>query len=89
MDVLDQEAEADEEFQEESFNARSPSQEANKDFVAKAERYRGILQRAAESDEVVRSKWEEWEQNITELTWSEVGQSLFFPAGWYTYMTMF
>ncbi|PSR75597.1 hypothetical protein PHLCEN_2v9077 [Hermanssonia centrifuga] len=80
MDVLDQEAEADEEFQEESSNTRSPSQEANKDFVAKAERYRGILQRAAESDEVVRSKWEEWEQNITELTWSEADLEASVPS---------
>lgn len=40
--------------------------------MAKATRYRQILDEAAQSDEVVRGKWDDWEQNITELTWSEV-----------------
>lgn len=53
---------------------RLPSQDMNNELTSKAERYRTILEQAAASDGVVRSKWEEWEEHITELTWSEVRQ---------------
>ena len=51
---------------------RLPSQEVNKELTSTAERYRGILEQAEKSDSVVRTKWEDWEQNIRELTWSPV-----------------
>ena len=72
MDILDQEAEEDETFRSESNVDRPPSHEANADLVAKAGRYRGILDQASESDGHVRQKWDEWQQNIVELTWDEV-----------------
>ena len=72
LDILDQEADNDESLQEDAPGRREPSAEANKELVAKATRYRQILDEAAQSDEVVRGKWDDWEQNITELTWSEV-----------------
>ncbi|KZT07808.1 BRO1-domain-containing protein [Laetiporus sulphureus 93-53] len=71
LDVLDHEAEEDEDFQVEYYTERSPSSEANKDLITKAQRYRTILEQAAESDQVVRQKWDEWERNIVELTWDE------------------
>ena len=73
MDILDQEAEEDEVFQEEAPSARVPSEQANKELVTKAQRYKQILDEAMQSDELVRDKWDEWEQNIIELTWSEAG----------------
>lgn len=80
MDILDQEAEEDEEFRVENPTDQSPSHEANSDLVGKAQRYREILEQASESDEIVRTKWDEWETNITELTWDEVTHG-FLPAG--------
>jgi len=71
MDILDQEAEEDEAMRTEHSAERVPSHEVNREFIEKAQRYRNILGQAAESDEVVRSKWDEWERNITELTWDE------------------
>ncbi|KAJ8592190.1 BRO1-domain-containing protein [Rhizopogon salebrosus TDB-379] len=50
---------------------RPPSHEANQELVMKQQRYRTILTQAAESDELVRRKWEEWEDQITELTRDE------------------
>jgi programmed cell death 6-interacting protein len=41
-------------------------------LVEKQQRYRHLLIKAGESDELVRQKWDEWEQNIVSLTWSEV-----------------
>lgn len=79
MDMLDMEAEEDEVFQEEASGSRLPSSEANKELVSKAERYRQILGDAAQSDELVRAKWETWEQNIIELTWDEVTVSALLP----------
>ncbi|KAJ3557381.1 hypothetical protein NM688_g1507 [Phlebia brevispora] len=70
LDFLDQEAEEDEVFQAGLPGVRAASQEANKELTTKAEKYRSILQQAGASDQVVRAKWDEWEQNITELTWS-------------------
>lgn len=72
LDILDQEADEDEDFRNEHSSNRVPSQIANAGFIEKAQKYRAILQRAAESDEIVRHKWEEWESNIVELTWDEV-----------------
>ena len=69
---MDQEAEEDEVLQAGLPSLRLASQEANKELVTKAERYRAILKQASDSDKVVRDKWDEWETNITELTWSEV-----------------
>ncbi|KAI0787643.1 pH-response regulator [Fomes fomentarius] len=72
MDLLDQEAEEDETFRETSPQAdRIPSHEANRELVEKSDKYRAILQQAGDSDQLVRQKWEEWEDNITQLTWSE------------------
>ena len=72
MDVLDQEAEEDEQFRSERSTNRLSSHEANQDLVGKAAKYRGVLEQASQSDEIVRTKWDEWETNITELTWDEV-----------------
>lgn len=72
MDILDQEAEEDEAFRKEGPFDRLSSQEANRELAVKGERYRDILTHAAESDAVVREGWEEWENNILELTWDEV-----------------
>lgn len=77
MDMLDQEAEEDEALPKEASGHRVPSSEANKELVSKAERYRQILEEAADSDEVVRGKWDEWERNITELTWDKVTTAVF------------
>ncbi|KAF8896364.1 ALIX V-shaped domain binding to HIV-domain-containing protein [Infundibulicybe gibba] len=50
---------------------RPPSHQANAELVEKEKRYRNVLEQAASSDEIVRQKWDEWERNIVELTWSE------------------
>ncbi|EJF64930.1 pH-response regulator [Dichomitus squalens LYAD-421 SS1] len=72
MDILDQEADEDEAFREAHPTAeRLPSYEANKDIIEKEQRYRTVLQQARDSDELVRQKWEDWEENIGQLTWSE------------------
>ncbi|KAF8656828.1 hypothetical protein AX16_002376 [Volvariella volvacea WC 439] len=71
MDILDSEASEDEEARKNMDIARLPSYQANTELVEKDRRYRDILARAADADEVVRRKWDEWEPNITELTWSE------------------
>ncbi|KAG9122217.1 pH-response regulator protein palA/rim20 [Ceratobasidium sp. 392] len=76
FDILDTEAAEDE-----TFFAQLPegsaqlainsgyfnSQRANKELTAKANSYRQILDNAASSDAVVRSKWEEWEENVEVL----------------------
>ena len=49
-----------------------PSLDANKELTDKAQKYGAILQQANESDGVVRSKWDEWEVPIIELTWPDV-----------------
>jgi programmed cell death 6-interacting protein len=53
-----------------------PSHQANERLTTKAERYRNILNQAAESDAVIRQRWEEWEKSIDQLTWDEVCSSL-------------
>jgi programmed cell death 6-interacting protein len=72
MDILDSEASEDEAIRKVKPISRPPSHEANRDLTEKEQQYRNILQQAAESDEVVRTKWDEWEANIVELTWDEV-----------------
>ena len=72
LDLLDQEAEEDEVFQEDTPSVRQPSSEANRDLVSKAQRYRTILDGAVQSDKTVRQKWNEWERFIVQLTWSNV-----------------
>jgi programmed cell death 6-interacting protein len=72
MDILDTEASEDEAARRNNLINRPPSHEANHELVEKQLRYHQILDQAAESDELVRSKWDEWERNITELTWEEV-----------------
>lgn len=71
MDILDSEASEDEAARRETPMRRPPSHEANRELVMKQNRYRTILTQAAESDEVVRRKWEEWEDQISELTRDE------------------
>lgn len=72
LDSLDQEAEEDEVFRADTRAMRTASQEANAELVQKATKWSAILQQAADSDELVRQKWVQWEPNIVELTWSEV-----------------
>lgn len=76
---MDQEAEEDEVFQEGAPSVRQPSSEANRELVAKAQRYRSILDGGIQSDAIVREKWDEWERFIMQLTWSNVGP-LMLPA---------
>ena len=80
MDTLDNEASEDEAARKSGPLDRLPSHEANMKLVEKQKRYRHLLVTAGESDELVRQKWDEWEQNIVALTWSEVRWSSFiFP----------
>lgn len=73
MDILDNEASEDEAARKNASLNRLPSYEANVELVEKEKRYRQILTQAAVADESVRQKWDQWENGITELTWSEVG----------------
>lgn len=72
MDILDGEASEDEAARKENRIDRVPSHEANRELTDRERSYRGILEQASESDEIVRNKWDEWEPNIVELTWDEV-----------------
>lgn len=77
MDMLDQEASEDEGIRrtyasERKDWSRTPSYEANVELTTKEKRYRQMLDQAAESNETVRTKWNEWEDAITRLTWDEV-----------------
>lgn len=72
MDILDNEASEDEAARKNIPLDRLPSHEANVELIEKEKRYRSILAQAAMSDETVRQKWDDWEKNIVELTWSEV-----------------
>ena len=77
MDLLDQEAVDDEKLQQKlsasnSMKNRLSSHEANKDLTGEERHYREVLSQAAESDALVRAKWEEWEDTIIRLTWREV-----------------
>lgn len=77
MDILDAEASEDEAARNEIPLSRLKSYEANVELIQKAERYRSILSQAAESDESVRQKWDEWEECISELTLDEVMLKIF------------
>ncbi|OBZ72455.1 pH-response regulator protein palA/RIM20 [Grifola frondosa] len=80
MDILDQEAEEDEVFRAEHPADRLPSQDANEELTGKEQRYRSILDQAGSSDELVRQKWDEWEKNIVQLTWSEAELEACVPS---------
>ncbi|KAH9481355.1 pH-response regulator protein palA/RIM20 [Psilocybe cubensis] len=71
LDILDTEASEDEAARKEVPLNRLKSYEANVELIEKSKRYRSILTQAAESDETVRQKWDEWEENICELTLDE------------------
>jgi programmed cell death 6-interacting protein len=73
MDILDHEASEDEAARRDMSLNRLPSHEANGELIDKAKRYRSILSQATSSDEVVRQKWDEWENSIAGLVLSEVG----------------
>lgn len=75
MDILDGEVSEDEAARKDGLLNRPPSHEANTDLVMKDKQYRDILRRAAESDAIVRDKWSDWEQNISDLTLDEVCRS--------------
>jgi programmed cell death 6-interacting protein len=72
MEILDHEASEDEKMRSKNSLTRLPSHEANSKLVEKAQQYRSILEKASKSDELVRNKWDDWEANITQLTWQEV-----------------
>jgi programmed cell death 6-interacting protein len=72
LDILDSEASEDEAARKEVSLNRPKSYEANVELIEKASRYRSILSQAAESDELVRQKWDDWEESISELTLDEV-----------------
>lgn len=77
MDILDQEASEDEGQRKNATKDgrswdRLPSFEANIGLTNKEKRYRQMLDHAGEADETVRSKWEQWEDAITRLTWDDV-----------------
>ena len=75
MDTLDQEASEDEGVRRRLASGtkdagatlppgRAPSYEANAKLTAAESRYRGMMDHAAESDALVREKWEAWEEAI-------------------------
>ena len=77
MDFLDEEAFEDEKTRQEAseipeIQNRQTSHEANVDLTDRQRRYRQVMDHAAESDAHVRVKWNEWEESIRRLTWSEV-----------------
>ncbi|ESK88786.1 ph-response regulator protein pala rim20 [Moniliophthora roreri MCA 2997] len=80
MDILDHEASEDENTRATISLDRPPSHEANVHLIEKEKRYRRILEQARESDETIRTKWDQWEQNITELTWEEADLEASIPS---------
>ena len=81
MDILDQEASEDEGVRKNAARQgrrldRLPSYEANIGLTNKEKRYRSMLDQASEADETIRSKWEQWEEAITRLTWDDVSLNL-------------
>lgn len=88
MDILDQEASEDEGLRktyesERRALERPPSFEANMELSSREVRYRQMLEQASSSDETVRTKWNEWEEAITRLTWDEVCSHLVDTSGCY------
>ncbi|KAI0001514.1 BRO1-like domain-containing protein [Russula compacta] len=80
LDILDQEASEDEQLRRNTPTQRLPSHQANEQLTSKAERYRNILDQAAESDAVIRQRWEEWEKCIVQLTWDEAKLEAAVPS---------
>ncbi|TFY77999.1 hypothetical protein EWM64_g6012 [Hericium alpestre] len=80
MDILDGEAEEDENARRDKPVERPPSHEANRELTDKAQGYQGALAHAQESDEAVRQRWHEWETNIVELTWDEARLEASVPS---------
>ncbi|KAN0120828.1 BRO1-like domain containing protein [Russula decolorans] len=80
LDILDQEASEDEQVRRSTPNQRLPSHQANEQLTSKAERHRNILIQAAESDAVIRQRWEEWEKCIVQLTWDEAKLEAAVPS---------
>ncbi|KAH9058360.1 pH-response regulator [Lactarius vividus] len=80
LDLLDQEASEDEQLRRSQPTQRLPSHQANEKLISKAERYRKILNEAAESDAVVRQRWDEWEKCIVQLTWDETRLEAAVPS---------
>jgi programmed cell death 6-interacting protein len=72
MDILDSEASEDEAARNEISLDRLPSHEANVELIEKERRYRRILADAADGDETIRRKWDEWEESVAQLMWDEV-----------------
>lgn len=72
IEILDEEAEEDENFREDHELERPLSHEANSDLILKHSRYLKVLGQASESDKQVRDKWDEWKENIEQLCWDEV-----------------
>ncbi|TDL25855.1 pH-response regulator [Rickenella mellea] len=82
MDLLDEEASEDEHVRKQTTRPlqRPLSYEANKELTSKEKRYRQILEQAAESDELVKDKWAEWEDIITRLTFEEADLEKWVPS---------
>ncbi|KAK0483604.1 BRO1-like domain-containing protein [Armillaria novae-zelandiae] len=80
MDILDTEASEDEVARKELPLNRPPSYEANIELIEKEKRYRTILDQAKASDDTVRRKWDEWENNITDLTLNESELEAMVPS---------
>jgi hypothetical protein len=67
MDLLDQEFEEDEQIRETQGALRTPSSEANRTFIEKHDKYRYILEQAAQSDGEVLRKWDGYADSIDQL----------------------
>ncbi|KAL4062196.1 BRO1-like domain-containing protein [Scleroderma citrinum] len=80
MDILDNEASEDEAARKEIPMSRTLSHEANRELVAKQQRYRSVLLEAAQSDDTVRQKWEDSEAAIVNLTLDEDELESFIPS---------
>ncbi|KAI9512028.1 pH-response regulator [Russula earlei] len=80
LDILDQEASEDEQLRKSTPTQRLPSHQANEQLTLKAERYRNMLNQAAESDAVIRQRWDEWEKCIAQLTWEEAKLEAAVPS---------
>lgn len=80
MDILDSEASEDEAARKELSLSRPLSHEANRELVAKQQRYRTVLLEAAQSDVTVREKWEESEAAIVNLTLDEEELEALVPS---------
>ncbi|KAL5504141.1 RIM20 [Sanghuangporus vaninii] len=85
MDILDQEASEDEGVRKNAARQgrrldRLPSYQANVGLTNKERRYRSMLEQASEADETIRTKWEQWEEPITRLTWDEKELERWVPS---------